>query len=199
MVVPLSAALRRLFNATYLQVIFVQASSAKSLDRAAAEISELLRESHRVRKEDDFQVQNQMDLLKAQTAIADAFTVSIGVIAGLALLVGAVGILGVMLLAVRERRIEMGVRRATGATRRDIGRQFLFEAMLLTVGGGALGMVSGGLAAPIAAYSAGWPVVLSAKLAVLACGLIGATGVVAGVVPARKAARLEPIEALRSK
>ena len=146
--VPLRTAMNKLMNVTYLSNIFVEAAGFESIHTAEAEIRSLLRERHRLRegKEDDFTIQNQADVIEAQSSVARTFSLLVGSIAVISLLIGGVGILGVMLLSIRERVSEIGIRRAVGARRRDILVQFLVESSFLGVVGGIAGL-SWGLAA----------------------------------------------------
>ncbi len=198
--VPLGSAMRRLFNVDYIDTIYVQAESAEALDRAEAEIRQLLRQRHRLRdKPDDFTIQNQATLLAAEREAAQSMTLLIGSVAAISLVVGGIGILAVMLIAVRERTPEIGLRRALGATRRDIRVQFLLESGLLAGSGGVIGVV-GGVAAAVAVSQLGyWETIISWPAALAGFGFSVAVGLVFGIYPATRAAALEPIEALRAE
>jgi putative ABC transport system permease protein len=199
-VIPLRTALRRVFNLIYLSNIYVQAKSEKQMDECAARLREILRELHRLRsKPDDFTIQNQVELLKAQAETQRTFTsLTVGV-ASLSLLVGGVGILAVMLMSVRERVKEIGLRRALGARRGDILFQFLVEAMILSVSGGIIGVFVGIAATFVAAHFAGWEAVLVPQILMLAVGSSAAIGLLFGTIPARKASLASPIHSLRSE
>ncbi len=198
--VPLGSAMRRLFNVDYIDTIYAQAESAEALDRAEAEIRQLLRQRHRLRdKPDDFTIQNQATLLAAEREAAQAMTLLIGSVAAISLVVGGIGILAVMLIAVRERTPEIGLRRALGATRRDIRLQFLLESGLLAGSGGVIGVV-GGVAAAVAVSHLGYfETIVSWPAALAGFGFSVAVGLVFGIYPAVRAAALEPIEALRAE
>jgi len=198
--VPLGSAMRRLFNVDYIDTIYVQAESAEALDRAEAEIRQLLRERHRLRdKPDDFTIQNQATLLAAEREAARSMTLLIGSVAAISLVVGGIGILAVMLIAVRERTPEIGLRRALGATRRDIRLQFLLESGLLAGSGGVIG-VFGGVVAAVAVSQLGyWETIISWPAALAGFGFSVAVGLLFGIYPAIRAAVLEPIEALRAE
>ena len=198
--VPLGSAMRRLFNVDYIDTIYVQAQSPETLDSAEAEIRQLLRQRHRLRdKPDDFTIQNQATLLAAEREAAQSMTLLIGSVAAISLVVGGIGILAVMLIAVRERTPEIGLRRALGATRRNIQVQFLFESGLLAGSGGVIGVVSG-VAAAIAVSQFGyWETIVSWHAALAGFGFSVAVGLVFGIYPAVRAAALEPIEAVRAE
>jgi putative ABC transport system permease protein len=162
--IPLRTSLRRVFNVIYLSNVYVQVRSEKQMDPCAARLSEILRERHRLRsKPDDFTIQNQAQLLKAQQETQSTFTsLTVGV-ASLSLAVGGVGILAVMLMSVRERVKEIGLRRALGARRGDILFQFLIEAVMLSLSGGIVGVIVGITATFVIAHIAGWNVILVHK------------------------------------
>jgi len=199
--VPLRTAMNKLMNVTYLSNIFIEAEGFESIHKAEAEIRLLLRERHRLRegKEDDFTIQNQADVIEAQSSVARTFSLLVGSIAVISLIIGGVGILGVMLLSIRERVSEIGIRRAVGARRRDILVQFLVESSFLGVVGGIAGLLVGiGGSAGVKHFS-GMPVVLAPDYIILSLVFSIATGLIFGIYPSWKAARLDPIEALNTK
>jgi putative ABC transport system permease protein len=167
--------------------------------QAEEEISIILRERHHIRegKDNDFTILNQTSILEAQQESSRTFTLLIGSIAALSLLVGGIGVLAVMLISIRERIKEIGIRRAVGAKRRDILIQFLSEALLLSIGGGMIGVVLGVVASILTAVFAKLPLIIpmdAVGVSFLATFIIG---VFFGVYPARKASLLDPIKALQ--
>jgi putative ABC transport system permease protein len=199
-IVPLETAMRRLLNLDYVHTVYAQARSSAAMGRAEQEIAELLRQRHRLGgKVDDFTIQNQATLLETERETTSSMTMLIGSVAGISLLVGGVGILAVMLMSVRERTREIGLRRAVGALRRDIRNQFLLESAILAGAGGVAGVV-GGVGLSLAVSSLGyWPAMISWPAAAVAFAFSVAVGVFFGLYPATRAARLEPIEALRAE
>ncbi|MFA7382577.1 MAG: ABC transporter permease [Desulfurivibrionaceae bacterium] len=198
--IPLETALRRLFNLTYLNNLFIQAASGEQIEAASAEIREILRERHRLRgKADDFTIQSQAELLATERETSQAFTNLLGAVAGISLVVGGVGILAVMLISIKERTREIGVRRAVGARRQDILQQFLVESFILSVSGGLAGIVLGVVLSFGAAWFTGWPLTMPVAATLASFGFAALIGVIFGVYPAVKAARLDPIEALKAE
>jgi len=199
-IVPLITAMRRLMNVSYVQSIYALAQNSQSMTLAEAEIRALLRERHRLRsKPDDFTVQNQATLLAIERETARTMTLLLGSVAGISLAVGGVGIMAVMLIAVRERRREIGLRRALGARRRDIRLQFLTESVLLSGLGGGVGIIVGVGGAYGASALGYWDTLISWPPMIIALLVSMVLGVFLGVYPATRAAELEPIEALRSE
>jgi putative ABC transport system permease protein len=199
--IPLNTAMKRLMNVTYLSQIYLQARNTEVMKPAEREIRTLLRERHRLKedKADDFTIQNQLDVLEAERGTTESFTLLIASIAGVSVLVGGVGILAVMLILVRERTNEIGVRRAVGARRKDILLQFMMEATSLSIGGGIVGILLGLLGSLFIRYATKWPVSLSVMPILISFGFSFVVGVFSGVYPARKASRLDPIVALRAE
>jgi len=198
-VVPVRTALRRLFNIDYVNNVFVQAASGAA-GRALAQLREVLRERHRLRpgREDDFTAGVQADVLAAEADAASSFTLLLGAVSTVALLVGGVGVLAVMLIAVRERVREVGLRRALGATRRDIRNLFAGEALVVGAVGGAAGLALGSAAALLVAAAGALPVSLSPVAGGVAAVVSLAIALGFGTIPARRAAGLDPVESLRS-
>ena len=199
-IVPLETAMRRLLNLDYVHTVYAQARSSAAISSAEREIAELLHQRHRLGdKQDDFTIQNQATLLATERETTGSMTLLIGSVAGISLLVGGVGILAVMLMSVRERTQEIGLRRAVGALRRDIRTQFLFESGLLAGTGGMVGVI-GGIGLSLVVSGLGyWPAVISWPAAAIAFAFSVGVGVFFGLYPAFRAARLEPIEALRTE
>jgi len=200
--IPIRTALRRVFNLTYINTINIQTTNSGSMERSVAQVVELLRDRHRLNKQqkpDDFTIQNQADLLEAQRETTDTFTMLIGSIAGISLLVGGIGILAIMLIAIRERTNEIGLRMAVGASRKDIMTQFVLEASILGIGGGLVGILLGILGAFFVRVATSWAVSISPDSVGLAFGFSLLVGLFFGVYPARRASLLDPITALRSE
>jgi len=199
--IPISTGLRRLFNLTYLSSVYVQARDDGKIADAARQVADLLRERHRIKPgaPDDFTIQTQSALLAAAEETSQTFSsLRIGV-ATIALLVGGIGILAMMVISVRERAREIGVRRAVGARRKDILLQFLLEAMALSLIGGILGILVGMVTGTILSKITGWPTAVSPRAAIAAASVSAAIGVVFGTYPARRAAQVNPIVALRAE
>ena len=198
--IPLETAMRRILNVTYVQTLYIKASNSRALGSAEKEVTSLLRQRHRLdNKSDYFTIQNQVTVLETERATTHSITLLIGSVAGISLAVGGVGILAVMLMSVRERTQEIGLRRALGALRRDIRNQFLFESAMLAGAGGVAGVV-GGVGISFAVSAMGyWPTVISWLAAVVAFVFSVAVGVFFGLYPATRAAKLEPIQALRAE
>jgi putative ABC transport system permease protein len=199
--IPLATAMRRVLNIPYVHTLLVQASSSADLDRLEREVREILHARLAVRSgtAEPFIIQNQLVLLRTERGASRALNrLSIGV-AILAALVGGTGLMAVMLMSVKERTREIGLRRALGARRRDIGRQFVLESAILATIGGAAGVSSGFAAAAIAAMLGPWDLVITWLPATL--GFVGSTllGLAVGTIPAARAARLEPIVALQAE
>lgn len=198
--VPLSVGMRRLFHVTYIDTIYVQGPSEDRLTEVSNEVGALLRHRHRIAqgKPDDFTALNQATLLSAAMETTTSTTQLILGVATISMVVAGIGILAVMLMAVRERRWEIGLRRAIGARRRDILIQFLAEAALLSAAGGVCGMAVGFLSVAVCNFFDLARADLSPSAAAIGCGLSVLTGVVFGLYPARKASQMQPIEALNS-
>jgi putative ABC transport system permease protein len=200
-IVPLRTSLRRVFNVIYVNNIFIQSRSEGQMDLCVGRMKEILRERHRLRagKADDFTIQNQADLLKAQQETQNTFTsLTVGV-ASLSLAVGGVGILAVMLMSVRERVKEIGLRRALGARRGDILFQFLVEAVMLSISGGIAGVLVGVVATFAVAHFAGWQAILVPQTFLLAVAASAGIGLLFGTIPARKASMASPINSLHAE
>jgi putative ABC transport system permease protein len=192
-------ATRRLFNATHLSQVVVQIEGTDQVAPAAGRITTFLRERHQIAPglPADFSVRIAEQMLGMLTATSRTLTIFLSLVAGLSLLVGGFVVSNIMLISVTERTREIGVRRAVGARRRDIVVQFVLEAGLVTMAGGVVGVVAGVAGAFLAARALGWPAALSWPAIVGAVLFAGVIGLIFGVQPARKAAGLHPVEALR--
>jgi len=198
-IMPYTSAMKRVIGTTALRAINVQAASASQLTSVQKQITDLLRQRHRIvqGKDDDFTVRNQEEIAEAATATSRVMTVLLGAIASVSLVVGGIGIMNIMLVSVTERTREIGIRMAVGAHGRDILLQFLSEAITLSSLGGIIGIILGVVSAKTLSAVAQWPTLISINSIVIAFLFSAAVGVFFGFYPARKAAQLDPIEALR--
>ncbi len=182
-----------------VQTIYVKAATADDLDRVQEDLSNLLRERHRIRngQDDDFSVQNMASIMEAMQASVKTFTGLLAAVAAVSLVVGGVGIMNIMLVAVTERTREIGLRMAVGARRNDVLFQFALEAITLSVIGGAIGLLIGLGGGVLMAKLGDWPVAIAAWSIPVSLGFSLLVGLVFGAYPSWRAARLDPIEALR--
>jgi putative ABC transport system permease protein len=204
--IPLEAARRTVVSGARARAgtvgsITVQGADAGALDELAENVAALLRQRHRIRAgaDDDFTVRNFAEILAARTESTRVMTLLLAVVASISLVVGGIGIMNIMLVSVTERTREIGLRMAIGASPRAVERQFLLEALLLSVAGGVIGLALGAGATWATAALSGWTMTVDATSVALALGFSGATGLAFGYFPARRAARLDPIEALRTE
>ena len=200
--IPITTALRRVFNIDYINNIHLRVEKREWMDTAAVDIQELLRERHRLNrlsKPDDFTIQNQLIALQAEEETSASFTALIAGIAAISLFVGGIGILAVMLMSVRERTNEIGLRMATGARPRDILVQFLSEAMLLGMMGGLTGAAVGLVGSWGVGLWTSWQTTVSTESILFSLVFALTVGLFFGVYPARRASLLDPIEALRAE
>ena len=198
--IPISTAQYRLFGGRErLSSIYAATASADQLDQAYAAIDRILRREHRIQPgaQADFNIRNAADLLSTFNETNRTFALLLAGIAGVSLLVGGIGIMNIMLVSVTERTREIGVRKALGATRRAILFQFLVEALVLCVLGGLIGVATGVGAARVMSSVAGWQTVIAAEAVATALGFSVLIGLFFGIWPAQRAARLDPIVALR--
>ncbi|MEO5863423.1 MAG: ABC transporter permease [Nitrospiraceae bacterium] len=200
--IPFSTAERKVFGTSFIGSIgamFGSTDQIEDLPTAAEQIREVLRARHRLQteQEDDFTIRTQVDIGKIQEGTSETLTMMLFAIASVSLLVGGIGIMNILLVSVTERTREIGVRMAVGAKRHHIVMQFLIEAMTLSLVGGALGIVLGITGAKLTTLIAGWPTIISGNVIMLAFFFSLVVGLFFGLYPANKAARLNPIEALR--
>jgi putative ABC transport system permease protein len=196
---PYTTVLRRLSHTPYLRQVLVSATSPTTIAEAQRQITELLRMRHKTASydQDDFTIRNQSDLAATATATTEILTILLASIASVSLLVGGIGIMNIMLVSVTERTREIGIRMSVGARGRDILTQFLIEALVLSLLGGLLGIALGvGGSLAISGF-AKWPTIITAFSIILSFGFSIAIGIFFGFYPARKAAMLNPIDALR--
>ncbi len=198
-VIPLSTAMRRLLGKDFVDSIDVEATDPSAIDAAQDAIRALIARRHRLppSRQDSFDIRNMAEIQAALSATNQTMSMLLASIAAISLLVGGIGIMNIMLVSVAERTREIGLRKAVGARRQDILAQFLIEAIVISLAGGLAGIVLGGLITLGMSKLAGWATALSLWSIVLAVGFSAGVGIVFGLWPARKAAALHPIDALR--
>src|SRR5882762_10957820 len=199
LLMPYTTVMKKIKGQTWLDEIMCSATSATVLDQAEEDIAVLLRERHHIRPgaQDDFNLRHPTEIAEAVKQSTQTMEGLLAAVASVSLIVGGIGIMNIMLVSVTERTREIGLRRAVGARGRDVLRQFLVEAVVLSLIGGAIGIGFGTLGARMIADTFQWPTRVSASAIALAFGCSAAIGVFFGYYPARQAARLDPIEALR--
>lgn len=196
---PYTTVMKRITRQTYLRAIVMSAASEDYIDETSAEITELLRLSHKLNdtEDDDFEIRTQEELISNFSSISEMMLVLLGSISAISLIVGGIGIMNIMYVSVTERTREIGLRLAIGGKGKDILRQFLFEAIIISIIGGIIGVGLGILASTLIESLLNWPTLItldSILLSFLFCSFIG---IFFGWYPARKASMLEPIDALR--
>jgi len=199
LIMPFTTMQKKISGIDWLQWIMASATSQAEIPLAQKQIGALLRQRHHLRpnEADDFMIRSPMELAQTQEQATQILTVLLGCIASVSLVVGGIGIMNIMLVSVTERTREIGVRMAVGATEEDVERQFLSEAMVLSSIGGLIGIVVGMIASAGVSKWLGWSTLISSLSVVVAAIFSAAVGIFFGYYPARKAAGLDPIEALR--
>ncbi len=198
-IIPLTTAQERMLGITYVQSINVQVASQDKMEQAQSEIETLLRQRHRITggKEDDFTVRNLTSLMETMSQTTGMITLLLGSIAGISLIVGGIGIMNIMMVSVTERTREIGIRKALGATFRNIMMQFLIESVVISVIGGMIGIILGCAASMAISVVGDFSTVITIAPILISFFFSVGIGLFFGIYPARKAAKLDPIEALR--
>jgi len=197
--VPLDTAMNRVLGKKYFNNIWVECATPESIPDVMRDITTLMRKRHRLPswKDDDFDIRNMADIVATRQATTNTFTVLLGIVAAISLLVGGIGIMNIMLVSVSERTREIGLRKAVGAARRAILTQFLMESALLSTIGGLIGIALGMAISFSMSKFAGWAAEVTPQSVLLAFIFSASVGIIFGFWPARKASLLSPIEALR--
>ncbi len=198
-VVPLQTAMKTVLGKTYVDSVWLEVADFSKMDQVQEDAKALMRKRHNVpaHKEDSVMLMNMAELQSMLTGTIKTFSTLLGMIAGISLIVGGIGIMNIMLVSVSERTKEIGLRKAIGATSRAVLLQFLIEAVIVSVVGGVIGILTGAAASLILSKLSGWAVYISPFSVTLAFGFSAGVGVIFGFWPARKASLLSPIEALR--
>lgn len=198
-IAPYTCVQKRMLAITYIQSIYASAASESLNEEAIAQMTETLRKQHKIREgeSDDFRIMSQSEMVQTFSSISDIMTILLGVIAGISLLVGGIGIMNIMYVSVTERTREIGLRLSVGGRGKDILTQFLIEAILLSVNGGIIGICLGLLSSKMVSAFLNWPIVILPASVVFAFAVCTLIGIFFGWYPARKAANLNPIDALR--
>ncbi len=198
MLVPYKTAQERLYHRTFVNDVVFQAADATQMDDIQAQVTDLLRQRHRLTKPaNDFNIRNLNNIIQTAQGITQTLTLFLASIAGVSLVVGGIGIMNIMLVSVTERTREIGIRMAIGARTRDVMSQFLIEAVLLSAVGGLIGILLAVVGARVATNATGTTILISPQSIFIAFGFSAVVGIFFGFYPARKASQLDPIEALR--
>jgi ABC-type antimicrobial peptide transport system, permease component len=197
--VPISSAQTRLIGSNSIRTIYVEAKSSDIMDTASTEITQILRQQHGLsfNAANDFTVTSQSDILSTAEGVSQSLTLLLGGVAAISLLVGGIGIMNIMLVSVTERTREIGIRKAIGAKRKAIMLQFLIEAVILSMLGGVMGILFGAGGSALLDKFAGMTAQITTSPVIMAFAFSVAIGIIFGVFPAQKAAKLNPIDALR--
>ena len=198
--IPLSTLMRRVANVDYISAIKVRLTTAKDMDKTAASVQALLRERHKLAPgtPDDFTITTPTEVTKMAEKVAGTFNIFLALVAAISLISGGVVVANIMLISVNERRKEIGLRKAVGALRKDIMLQFLYEATAVTLTGGVIGIILGAIGAKILEAITQMPTSISWESVALGVVFSSLVGIIAGLQPARRAAALQPIEAMRA-